>query len=40
MATMIRPAGAADIDLVATTILAAQRGQQPRGYFDIVSTLR
>ncbi|MGO4712717.1 GNAT family N-acetyltransferase [Bradyrhizobium sp. 2TAF24] len=36
MATMIRPAGAADIDLVATTILAAQRGQQPRGYFDIV----
>jgi len=33
--TTIRPANAADIDLVAETILAAQRGHRPRGYFDI-----
>lgn len=37
--TSIRAAGPSDIDLVADTILAAQRGQQPRGYFDIALDL-
>ncbi|MBR1218957.1 GNAT family N-acetyltransferase [Bradyrhizobium sp. U87765 SZCCT0131] len=36
---LIRAAGPSDIDLVADTILAAQRGQQPRGYFDIALDL-
>jgi translation initiation factor 4G len=31
----IRPACAEDADFIATTILAAQRGPRPRGWFDI-----
>lgn len=35
MATVIRQACAEDADVIAWTILAAQRGHRPRGWFDI-----
>lgn len=35
MATVIRQASAEDADFIAWTILAAQRGHRPRGWFDI-----
>ena len=36
MTATIRPAQAADADFIAHTILLAQRGPTPRGWFDIV----
>lgn len=36
---MIRQAGAEDADFIAWTILAAQRGHRPRGWFDIMLAL-
>jgi translation initiation factor 4G len=35
MTPTIRRASAEDADFIAWTILAAQRGHRPRGWFDI-----